>query len=192
MTAGRNMRTGFTLLEILIVVIVIGILAALVIPQVSGAAEDAKVSKILSVVDSLRVAVQTHYADTGTLAREYSNSTDEADRELSVQQTTVNWDGPYLSNPLTDGSNPFGGIVRVYEDFTEGPIHPVGFDLIGRGTDTAVEEGQYVIFTNVSEVAAESVDKILDQGVGGNWRNTGRVEWQNNAMMIFLMDIYEK
>jgi len=185
----RLHRAGFTLLEILIVVIVIGILAAIVIPQMSNASESAKVSKVLQIVDGVRTAAQAHYADTSRLAREFSNSSAAAERQLSVRQDSPNWKGPYLTHPLSDGDNPYGGIIRLYDDFTTGPIHPVGFDLIAQGSDTATGAGQWLMLTQISELIAREVDQAIDRGIGGDWRNTGRVEWQNNTLMIFLLDI---
>ena len=38
----RNIRSGFTLVEILIVVVILGILAAIVIPQFTNATQDAQ------------------------------------------------------------------------------------------------------------------------------------------------------
>ena len=48
---------GFTLIEILIVVIILGILAAIVIPQFSNASTSAKTSAVLSTAQSLRQQV---------------------------------------------------------------------------------------------------------------------------------------
>ena len=49
----RN-RKGFTLIEILIVVIILGILAAIVIPQFTNASKEAKQSSLVTMVQSLR------------------------------------------------------------------------------------------------------------------------------------------
>ena len=57
MTAIRNNRarkTGFTLIEILIVVIILGILAAIVIPQFSSASNDARRSNVQTTAQTLR------------------------------------------------------------------------------------------------------------------------------------------
>src|SRR5215472_516949 len=56
MTAIRRQK-GFTLIEILIVVIILGILAAIVIPQFSSASNDARKSSLESTVQSLRTQV---------------------------------------------------------------------------------------------------------------------------------------
>ena len=50
----RNTRTGFTLIEILIVVIILGILAAIVVPQFGNASKDAKHASLVSTVQTLR------------------------------------------------------------------------------------------------------------------------------------------
>jgi len=50
----RQTRKGFTLIEILIVVIILGILAAIVIPQFTNASKEAKQSALVTMVQSLR------------------------------------------------------------------------------------------------------------------------------------------
>ena len=60
MTAIRNNRArkaGFTLIEILIVVIILGILAAIVIPQFSSASNDARKSNVQTTAQTLRSQV---------------------------------------------------------------------------------------------------------------------------------------
>ena len=50
----RQNRKGFTLIEILIVVIILGILAAIVIPQFTNASKEAKQSSLVTMVQSMR------------------------------------------------------------------------------------------------------------------------------------------
>jgi general secretion pathway protein G len=50
----RSNRKGFTLIEILIVVIILGILAAIVIPQFTNASKEAKQSSLVTQVQSMR------------------------------------------------------------------------------------------------------------------------------------------
>ena len=56
----RASRKGFTLIEILIVVIILGILAAIVIPNFSSASSDARHSALASTVQSLRTQVEAY------------------------------------------------------------------------------------------------------------------------------------
>lgn len=60
MKAYRNRKSGFTLVEILIVVIILGILAAIVIPQFTSASEDARKSSMTSQLQTLRSQVELY------------------------------------------------------------------------------------------------------------------------------------
>ena len=55
--SATRIKKGFTLIEILIVVIILGILAAIVIPQFSNASTAAKTSSVLSTAQTLRSQV---------------------------------------------------------------------------------------------------------------------------------------
>jgi len=109
-------RKGFTLVEILIVVIILGILAAIVIPQFTNASTDAKKSNMASQDQTIKSQISLYSLQhndtpppTGALFTQLTAITD-ASGNLSgatgfVAATAV---GPYLQatpvNPLT-GSN---------------------------------------------------------------------------------------
>jgi prepilin-type N-terminal cleavage/methylation domain-containing protein len=57
-----KMRKGFTLVEILIVVIILGILAAIVIPQFTNASEQANSSQTLTDLQTLRSQISLYRA----------------------------------------------------------------------------------------------------------------------------------
>ena len=54
----RTIKRAFTLIEILIVVVILGILAAIVIPQFTDASEDAMISSVRSQLQTLRSQVE--------------------------------------------------------------------------------------------------------------------------------------
>src|ERR1700761_8978417 len=63
----RTRKSGFTLVEILIVVIILGILAAIVIPQFTNASTDARNSSVASTLQTLRGQIELYkiqHADT--------------------------------------------------------------------------------------------------------------------------------
>ena len=53
-------RSGFTLVEILIVVVILGILAAIVIPQFTSASTEAKESALMSDIQSMRSQIELY------------------------------------------------------------------------------------------------------------------------------------
>ncbi len=55
-------RDGFTLIEMLIVIIILGILAMVIIPQITVSTEDAKVSTLKTNLGGIRSAIEMYYA----------------------------------------------------------------------------------------------------------------------------------
>lgn len=53
-------RSGFTLVEILIVVVILGILAAIVIPQFTSASDEAKQSALRSNLQTMRAQIELY------------------------------------------------------------------------------------------------------------------------------------
>ncbi|MCK4511272.1 prepilin-type N-terminal cleavage/methylation domain-containing protein [bacterium] len=64
----RKNQGGFTLVELMIVVIIVGILAAVAIPMYQGATERAKASEAVAALGTIRGALRVYYAEHGTYA----------------------------------------------------------------------------------------------------------------------------
>ena len=62
----RKNQGGFTLVELMIVVIIVGILAAVAIPMYQGATERAKASEAVAALGTIRGALRVYYAEHGT------------------------------------------------------------------------------------------------------------------------------
>ena len=130
--ARRLAKKGFTLVEILIVVIILGILAAIVIPQFTSASDDARKNSLTSQVQTLRSQIELyklqHTTDgselfaTGTNAtttwQELTGVTGKASGTSVVAATDTKC-GPYLQTVPTNGMNGDKSLVYVNDDVTE-------------------------------------------------------------------------
>jgi general secretion pathway protein G len=107
-------RRGFTLVEILIVVVILGILAAIVIPQFTEASTEAKLSSLCSDLQTVRSQVELYKVQhndampgTATGVNFISALTKKSNLDGSLS-TTGSY-GPYLQampkNPFTDSND---------------------------------------------------------------------------------------
>ena len=105
---------AFTLIEVLIVVIVLGILAAIVVPQFSEATSDAKVSALTTNLGTIRSQIQLYkmqhndaYPLYATFANQMTQYTDVSGGAQATKDATHTL-GPYLlsipNNPYTDNN----------------------------------------------------------------------------------------
>jgi general secretion pathway protein G len=101
-------RRGFTLIELMVVILIIAILAALVVPKVIGRTDDAKVGAAKSDISALSTAIDTFRLDCGRYP-----TTEEGIQVLSVPPSDVQgWKGPYLRKAITN--DPWGN-PYIYE-----------------------------------------------------------------------------
>ena len=108
LVAIRRPRAGFTLLELLVVLVIIGLLAGLVGPQLFGRVDASKVQTADAQVRMLRSAVQTFRLDVGRLPTE-EEGLSVLYRPPEDPQAQARWQGPYLDEdvPLDPWDNPY-------------------------------------------------------------------------------------
>ena len=126
----RQTRRGFTLVEILIVVVILGILATIVIPQFSNASVSAKETALKDELRYLRtqtVVFKAQHRDVppgaagANFADQMTTFTDEAGQTSPVATATHKY-GPYLSRMSI---NPINNLMTI-ETTTQNPLVPDG------------------------------------------------------------------
>ncbi|MEE8432779.1 MAG: type II secretion system protein [Candidatus Desulfatibia sp.] len=140
MRLNSKCQSGFTLIEMLIVIVVLGILAMIIIPQITVSTEDAKISTLQTNLSGLRSSIETYYAQHDSIypgAKKETDGTNTAsDGEAgtaflaqltlysratgvtaNVKDATFKF-GPYIKGGVLP-KNPFTATSNVTADFDE-------------------------------------------------------------------------
>jgi general secretion pathway protein G len=101
----RSGETGFSLIELLIVMIILGLLASLVGPKMFGKLGMAKQKTAKTQIEMLMTALDAYRLDMGV----YPDSQDGLEA-LMANPGDDRWDGPYLAKelPMDPWGNPYG------------------------------------------------------------------------------------
>ncbi len=118
MLSVRVLRRGFTLPEVMIIVLVLGILAALVLPSFNTAFTDSKEAALIQHLQTLRAQIQQYQSDHGGLLPGQGSTSTSAFKNALLLSTDAAGTtgavgtlpfGPYFSgqlpaNPFTSGT----------------------------------------------------------------------------------------
>ena len=130
-------KAGFTLVEIMLVVIIIGALAAMIIPRLSGRGEQAKTKVAKSDIDAnLATALKLYELDNGAFPTTAQGLAALRARP-SASPVPTNWNGPYVDK---DPLDPWG---RAYV-YTSPGEHRSDYDLSSKGSNEASDKDDIV------------------------------------------------
>lgn len=120
----QKRNSGFTLIEILIVVIILGILASLVVPRLAGRTEEARREAARSDIEGgIALALDLYEADNGR----YPAGLDDL---VTKPSDSNKWKGPYLKKGVP--KDPWG---HPYQYRFPGTQNPAIYDLVSAGPD---------------------------------------------------------
>jgi general secretion pathway protein G len=92
----RNRRAGVTLIEMLVVVVIIAVFAAIVAPRLLNQGDKARVVAAKQQIENFQLALGQYHLDTGAYP-----STEQGLAALRTQPTGVEqWHGPYLQKEI--------------------------------------------------------------------------------------------
>ena len=98
----RPLKQGaFTLIELLLVLVILGILAAIVVPKFSGRTEQARITAAQTQISSFSTALDAFEVDNGYYPKGNNGLQDLVQQPRDAQ----NWRGPYLKEVPKDPWN---------------------------------------------------------------------------------------
>lgn len=140
MTPKNRRNRAFTLIELMVVILILAILAALIVPRVIGRQDEAKRAKAAADIKSLSSALQQFRLDCDRFP-----TTEEGLQALRTAPADVNnWKGPYLQNAIP--TDPWGS-EYIYEypgaDENSYILMSLGADGVegGDGNNADITEG---------------------------------------------------
>jgi len=119
-------RKGFTLAELMVVVVIIGLLAGLVLPKVFPKLAKGKMGAAKAQIELLGQALEDYRMDVGNYP-----ATTEGVNSLIQDPGAENWDGPYLKKNVIP-NDPWGKPYQFQSPGTHGE-----YDLFSYGRDGA-------------------------------------------------------
>ncbi|HUQ48400.1 MAG TPA: type II secretion system major pseudopilin GspG [Gemmatimonadaceae bacterium] len=124
-----RLRRGLTLIELVVVLIVIGLLAGLVAPQILGRVSDARVTTAKTQIELLGVALENYHLDNGVYPSS-QQGLGALRAKPSGMPEARNWRGPYLKKdvPVDPWGHPY-----IYR--SPGEKDRAGFDVQTLGRD---------------------------------------------------------
>jgi len=174
-------RRGFTLVELLIVVAIIGILAGIAIPNFLGARTKAKISRSFADMRTMADALELYYSDMNTYPTDISGGIGGTTRYLaSVPKDPFNANDSRKKTP--DGT---AVIEYGYAYFTGPSGTPTMWLIVGNGPDSTPD------VTSIAD-ANWTNDKRVSGEVGGENGATsgyGETAWWDGTVLSGKGDI---
>ncbi len=124
--ARRSATKGFTLLELLVVMVIIGLLAGLVAPRYFAQVGKSQTKVAKAQIDSLDKALDQYRLDVG----HYPSSGDGLQALVAAPSGEANWAGPYLRKGIP--LDPWGRPYVYNQPGTHGEYDLMSFGKDGR------------------------------------------------------------
>jgi type IV pilus assembly protein PilA len=168
----RRSRAGFTLIELMIVVGIVGVLAAIAIPAFSGYAQRARASEAFTMLGEIRQRQESYRVEFGR----YCAATDWNPANYGSSSTVVSFDTTD-PNWAQLGARPDGPLRFQYRVLTGVPGAPSGIPGMNTNDFWFVAQAQGDLDEDGDEVAFETYSGwrqvYVSHGIGGAYLAQG-------------------
>ncbi len=173
-------RHGFTLAEILVVLAIVAVLAAVLVPAVLGQLRKGDVSRIATDLDAARVGIETFVADVHRYPSQLAHLTTaitsggtDINGDTYPPGLAARWKGPYL-NKVLDGDTLITGFSGALQN-----------TLLKELNTNSV----YYVTVQVSGIAAADFDDIDEIVDGTANSSTGQLRYATSLIKYLAVPI---
>jgi general secretion pathway protein G len=92
----KHIRRGFTLLELLVVILIIGLLTGIIAPRFMSQISRSEVTTARAQMDAFRKAIEAFRIDNGR----YPTTAEGLDALVTAPSGATRWNGPYLQGAI--------------------------------------------------------------------------------------------
>ncbi len=168
----QTRRRGFSLVELVIVVVILGIVTSIAVPRMTSASTNASASALRATLSHVRTAIDCYFAEHGRYPG-HVPADDTPDNDAFVEQVTRYSDdagktkptpsnvyifGPYLRRPFP--VNPANGLSTVFVKAVPGDADPAAGTF---GWVAVLSHGYFGISATVAELEKLGVTGLEDQ-----------------------------
>jgi prepilin-type N-terminal cleavage/methylation domain-containing protein len=177
-------RDGFTLAEVLVTIAIIAVIAAVMLPVVSGQLRKGDLGRVQNDLVGLRTSMEAFLSDVRRVPSEIQHLITAPTANSSAADSDINgdefptglvarWKGPYIDKELQSGSiaTGFGGTMANTLTKVAGP----------GSVDWAT-----VTLNNLTDEEFDDLDEVLDNDDGST---AGRFRWTTTTATFFLIPV---